>query len=199
MSSEHSVVGLVMAAGFSHRFGALDKRALKVPSGATLLAETCKAVTQICPRSWVVLREEDDANKLGLNESTMIIRTECAALGLGASMADGFRALLLAEFADSAAVFLGDMPFIQQATCAPLFEASGKSSIVRPVLNGQPGHPVVFGRCFWPQLVLLKGGETGSTILQRNAQWVNHVPVDTRDVCLDIDRFRDISKLITMY
>ncbi|WP_020208787.1 nucleotidyltransferase family protein [Gilvimarinus chinensis] len=194
MSSEFSVVGLVLAAGFSRRFGALDKRALRAPSGATLLAESYKAVTQICPRSWVVLREEDDARELGLSESAKIIRTKCAASGLGASMADGFKALLATEYVDSAAVFLGDMPFIQKASCAPVLEVAGKDKIVRPMFERQPGHPVVFGRRFWPELALLNGAETGSTILQRNARWVKHVPVEAKDVCLDIDRLEDISR-----
>lgn len=193
--SSNEVVGLLLAAGFSRRFGASDKRALQNPRGQTLLGASYAVAAEVCERPWVVLRGDDNAVALGLSAQTRIVRTDQAALGQGASLAEGFKALLAspqAARACAAAVFLGDMPFVAKSTCQRLFSHADEPGIVRPVYDGQPGHPVLFGRDFWPELAALSARESGMAVVHRHLQNLLCVAVRDRGVVRDIDTAQEM-------
>ncbi|MEG0245615.1 MAG: NTP transferase domain-containing protein, partial [Pseudomonas sp.] len=59
--------------------------------------------------------------------------------------------------------------------------------IVLPLYQGQRGHPVIFGRAFWPALVQLQGDQGGRQIIQDNPQACVTVAVDDAGVVLDVD------------
>ena len=91
--SSSNVVALVMAAGYSRRFGEDDKRCATLTDGRSLLAASVANAEQAFPILRVAIREEDDATLLGLAESTPLVRLHQAHLGLGASLADAMAAL----------------------------------------------------------------------------------------------------------
>lgn len=61
----HHVVALVMAAGYSRRYGDADKRQARLADGRTLLATTVARIEQAFLQVRVAIREEDDALQLG--------------------------------------------------------------------------------------------------------------------------------------
>ena len=87
MNANH-VVALVMAAGYSRRYGEADKRQERLADGRTLLATTVAHTEQAFSQVRVAIREEDNAFQLGLASSTPLIRLRQAHLGLGASLAE---------------------------------------------------------------------------------------------------------------
>ncbi|SEG66999.1 nucleotidyltransferase family protein [Marinobacterium lutimaris] len=203
MTSEHRprVLVLVMAAGFSRRFGITDKRTAILADGRSLLAATLSQLSSPTGASYqlaVVIRPEDDVVALGIPEHLRVLRAPAAADGLGASIADAVRAVADdAAFADvdSLAIMLGDMPAIHADTLTALIDAASRGQIVRPRYRDQPGHPVLFGRDFWGELGGLSGDEGGRTLLKANADCLLYIDLDDGGVVADIDTPEQLAQL----
>ncbi len=195
MSCNRDTLAIVMAAGFSRRFGD-DKRQLKLTDEHTLLAHATQIATDTFAKVWVVIREDDNPAALGLSDTTQTLRVHDAHLGLSASLASAFSTLCqLTDQAKACAVFLGDMPFVNRQVCQALCHKADMSTILRPTFNGKPGHPVIFGRDFWPEIVNLKPDETGQSIIQRHQHHYLEIPVNDAGVCRDIDTPEDLGSL----
>ncbi|HBM29467.1 MAG TPA: nucleotidyltransferase family protein [Halomonas sp.] len=189
MSANH-VVALIMAAGYSRRYGEADKRQERLADGRTLLATTVARTEQAFSQIRVAIREEDDAFQLGLAASTPLIRLRQAHLGLGASLAEAVAALggdCRLNDSKAVAVLLGDMPRIHPATLRALQQQATRDTIWRPRYGGQPGHPVLFGRAFWPELAHLRGETGAKSLIQRHPSHYHTHDVDDAGTLFDID------------
>ncbi|ROM75045.1 molybdopterin-guanine dinucleotide biosynthesis protein MobA [Pseudomonas brassicacearum] len=102
--------------------------------------------------------------------------------GLGNSIAAGVQAC--PELAGWLMV-LGDMPFILPSSIEQVAAGIREDGISVPVLAGEYGHPVGFGREFGPKLMALTG-DRGAKVLFAGAQVVE-VPVDDPGVTWDVD------------
>ncbi|SDB54010.1 molybdenum cofactor cytidylyltransferase [Pseudomonas sp. NFACC23-1] len=102
--------------------------------------------------------------------------------GLGDSIAAGVQAC--PDLAGWLMV-LGDMPFILPSTIEQVAAGIREDGISVPVLSGEYGHPVGFGRAFGPRLMALTG-DRGAKALFAGAQVVE-VPVDDPGVTWDVD------------
>lgn len=184
------LVGLIMAAGRSRRFGERDKRLAQLPNGASLLESVLVLAQRHYASVRVVVRTDDDLAALGLRDDTPVVISAHADRGLGASLAAAFEALqrdpTLAD-SQAAAVMLADMPFLQGTTLQELNGAASASRIVRPVRAGRAGHPVLFGRDLWPSLSLLKDGRGGRSVIQANQARLIEIEVDDPAIHQDID------------
>ena len=136
---------------------------------------------------WVVLRPEDDLEDLALAGHTRIVRCEHAHHGMGSSLACGVQAISQASDAKALMLLLGDMPWIRPGTLETLLGRAAEDSIVVPLAAGRRGHPVIFGRRFWPELMALEGDQGARSVLARYREAM--IPVDTQDpgVLLDVD------------
>jgi len=102
--------------------------------------------------------------------------------GLGNSIAAGVQAC--PDLAGWLMV-LGDMPFILPSSIEQVVAGIREDGISVPVLAGEYGHPVGFGREFGPKLMALTG-DRGDKVLFAGAQVVE-VPVDDPGVTWDVD------------
>lgn len=197
--STERLVAVVLAAGYSRRFGTADKRRARLPDGRPLLAATLARVGEAFPLLRVVLREDDDPVALGLpatlSSTPPIIRAPRAERGLGASLGDAIAAIgrddALADV-EAAAILLGDMPDIRLETLQTLQRLATRSAIVRPCHRGQPGHPVFFGRDFWPELEALDGDDGAREVIRRHRDRYREISVEDPGVCRDIDTPGDL-------
>ena len=82
-------------------------------------------------------------------------------------------------------IVLGDMPFILPSTVEQILAGISDDGISVPVMNGEFGHPVGFGRTFGPGLMALSG-DRGAKPLFASARIVE-VPVDDPGVLWDVD------------
>ncbi|WOX04770.1 nucleotidyltransferase family protein [Microbulbifer pacificus] len=189
-------LGLVMAAGFSRRFGGVDKRTLRLADGVGLLEHTLAQLRPVFTDTSgasllaVVIRPDDCPTALGIPDDCHIVRAPNARCGLGASISDGMTAVREMSFIrdiDSVAILLGDMPALQPAILTKLLKLSANDAIVRPRFNMQCGHPVVFGRKFWPALYGLTGDEGARQVIAANVSALTVVDVDDPGTLLDID------------
>ncbi|MCF7202379.1 nucleotidyltransferase family protein [Pseudomonas oligotrophica] len=180
------VAALVLAAGAASRFGS-DKRRARLADGRTLLGSSLDAPMALLAEAWLVLRPEDDRQALGVPAETRVVRSETARAGMGHSLASGIDELLRASSATSAAIFLGDMPWLRRDTLVALAAHAAAHRIVVPSWHGRRGHPVIFGRQFWPELSRLDGDTGARALLQAHAAAVQVVEVDDLGVVLDVD------------
>ena len=180
------VIALVMAAGASRRFGDADKRIAALPDGRTLLASTVAGLCAAFSDVRVVIGSDDSPTALNLSGIIPIIRAPNAARGMGSSIADAAQALE-GERAAAVAICLGDMPWIQAPTLALLARQAAPDRILRPVYQGQPGHPVLFGRTFLPALAGLSGDTGARPVLQRYPDALHRVSVDDPNTLADVD------------
>lgn len=190
-----AVVGLVLAAGFSRRFGA-DKRLARLQDGRTLLATSLQVPSAVLGEVWVVLHEGDDPAQLAVSPHVHIVHSQDAAEGMGSSLASGVRAISQAGKACAVAIFLGDMPCLRRDTLHTLVQAASAKHIVLPVCNGMAGHPVLFGRHFWPALEGLQGAQGAKAVLLAHADAVKRVAVSDTGVLLDIDTPEQLHALV---
>ncbi|WHS58802.1 nucleotidyltransferase family protein [Pseudomonas sp. G2-4] len=102
--------------------------------------------------------------------------------GLGDSIAAGVQAC---PDLDGWLIVLGDMPFILPSSIEQVAAGIREDDISVPVLAGEYGHPVGFGRGFGPKLMALTG-DRGAKVLFAGAQVVE-VPVDDAGVTWDVD------------
>ncbi|OJA06025.1 nucleotidyltransferase family protein [Halomonas sp. QHL1] len=188
--SSSNVVALVMAAGYSRRFGERDKRCACLVDGRTLLAASVTNAEQAFPLLRVAIREEDDAGLLGLAEGTPLIRICQARRGLGSSLAEAVTELgndPRLNSVEAVAILLGDMPYLQRDTLSALPQLATHDTIVRPCFKGQPGHPVIFGRSLWPALQSLSGDAGAKDIIRRHAARYREYAVQDNGTLIDID------------
>lgn len=192
---------ILLAAGFSRRFGS-DKRLACVDGEPLLLASLSKVRTAMRDVSHgdlqVVVRARDplvgpmlSAIDRGFGE--VLVQAPTWPVGMGVSIATGLEALLRRGCEpDSVAICLADMPFWEAETLQHLFFSSRPDSICVPLFEGQRGHPVVFGREFFPELLKLRSSRGAGKVLRANPEAVREYPVEDAGVIRDIDRPEDL-------
>lgn len=180
-----TTVALLLAAGFGRRFGA-DKRRARLADGRTLLAVSLANARAAFDEVRVVLRAQDDPAELGLPVEIPLVRCLDADAGMGHSLAAGVASLRDCP-ADSVAILLGDMPWLAESTLRLLASHGDAQRIVFPLLDGQRGHPVLFGRAFWPELLQLQGDEGARAVLQAHREAWHPLEVEDPGVLRDVD------------
>lgn len=180
-----TVVALVLAAGQGSRFGA-DKRRATLPDGRSLLAHSVERALTVFDEVRVVLRDGERAEDFDLPAGCRVIHSPEAALGMGHSLAAGAASLSDSQ-AQAVAILLGDMPWIAPQTLRALTAAASPSSILFPLHDGQRGHPVLFGREFWPALTQLTGDEGARALVQAHRDRCITLNVADAGVLRDVD------------
>lgn len=186
VGKSRTVAGLVLAAGFSRRYGA-DKRIAELNDGQKLLSASLRLPCSLLQDVWVVVRPDDELEPLQIPQSSHVVRSERTRDGMGHSIASGMRAVEEQSSAAAVAIFLGDMPWINPQTLHALIERAAADQIVVPTYRGQPGHPVLFGRKFWVEMQGLTGDIGAKAVIQANSQAVQRVEVVDHGILADID------------
>ena len=188
MSAE--VVGILLAAGASSRFGA-DKLLHPLPGGVPLVVAAARNLVGVLPASIAVVRP--DASELAdrLSECGLVLVVNPrAGDGMGASIASGVSA---AAGARGWIVALGDMPWVRPGTVARIVDAlDGGASIVRPAYRGRAGHPVGFSRAHFPALAGLRGAAGARSVVDAAITGKLLLDVDDPGVLRDVDRRADL-------
>jgi molybdenum cofactor cytidylyltransferase len=191
---------LLLAAGFSRRFGS-DKRRHRLDDDTSLLGASVRLYAQAFDRLIVVLRPEDDdlvtdvaaatATLAAPPSAPRIVRCADAHLGMGHSLACGARA---ANGWDYLFVALADMAWIRPATLRYLrsvLAAAPRDAIVQPVYRRTPGHPVGFGAAHRNALARLSGDAGARSVLRDAGDRLIQVAVDDPGVLEDLDTPRE--------
>jgi molybdenum cofactor cytidylyltransferase len=194
------MIGAIMlAAGSSRRFGD-DKRRSLLPSGQQILEESIHKAASVIDEVLVVLRfgDREFAQELDEKVANSAVKYFCApdsAKGMGSSLANAVR-----EISDwqAALVFLGDMPFVQAETVESLlaeyeFRKKQHAPIVLPTQQGVRGHPVLFHKQYFPEMMSLSGDQGAKSVIQAHPSEVFEVEVLDPGAIRDIDTPDDLA------
>lgn len=188
------IAGLLLAAGFSRRMKDANKLLLEIDGESVVR----RAAVLLCACGLnpviVVTGHQAEAVEQALAKLPVtMVRNPDPAAGMGASLACGARALPAGI--DGVLVALGDMPDLTPRHVARLldaFDPEAGAAILRPLFEGRPGHPVLFGATYIDELAALDGDEGARAVIASHPDAFRSIAVDDPAVCRDLDRREDI-------
>jgi molybdenum cofactor cytidylyltransferase len=188
---------VVLAAGQARRFGGGK---LTAPWGPGVLLDGALAAAFAAPVRGVTVVTGAEAaaveaaaracaERAGEGARLRIVHAPEHAEGMAASLRAGIASLPLD--AEGAFVFLGDMPRAPTAVLRPLAQAIADGhAAAAPVFQGRRGHPTVFARALFPDLVALSGDQGARAVLDRVGPLLVEAPDD--GVLFDVDEVGDL-------
>lgn len=189
MLNNDNQCALILAAGYSKRFKS-DKRLFgKTP----LILITLRKILKIYQYIYVVHRYEDkEFINLLKDLPVYLIPASKNNISLGTSISIGIKHIssLKIDFT-SCAIFLADMPFVKEKTILSIKQKGDKYTIVRPSYKKRLGHPVLFGRHFFPSLTTLENQAGAKSIIKMNKSNLILLDVFDEGVVKDIDYIQD--------
>ena len=179
------IVGLLLAAGQSTRFGS-NKLLHPLNDGISMVIASTRPLHKVLPHTLAVVDETNTEVAQQLkHEGVQVIANPRASEGMGTSIACGVAA---STDAQGWVIALSDMPCIPEAIIRAI--ASGLeqgSDIIAPVYKQQRGHPVGFSARHARALMQLHNDEGARSIIQANRDALELIETDEKGVILDID------------
>ena len=190
------MIGILLAAGFSRRFGASNKLLQTLPDGSPIALASAKRLIEAIPLSIAVVRPENKALAHLLQDAGLTVffcseqDTEMAdSLSAAIKFSAAFR-----DLSDGFVIALADMPYIDSKTTAAIAsELSEGASIVVPTYQGKRGHPVGFSAKFRAELESLHGDEGARSILKNQPEEITFLECDDSGILADIDTPADLA------
>ncbi len=191
------MIGILLAAGFSRRFGTQNKLLQTLPDGEIMAVHAAKSLLTATPKSIAVVRDDHVALAAKLQQIGMVV-IDCPShqTSMAESLVMAVQAAATLETGiDGYLIALADMPFIQPATMVKVANAIRKGAqIAMPSYRGQRGHPVGFATTFYPELTQLSGDEGARAIIKRHADGLTLIDTDDAGVIADIDTPEDFKR-----
>lgn len=186
----NEIVGILLAAGFSHRYG--SQKLLAPVWGDTCIAElACRHLLEATDRVIGVVRpEQGELADVLMKAGAEVTNFAEANRGMGATLSFGVRS---SPEAMGWLIALADMPLIKVDTLRVLSKAlrSG-SSLVMPSYNGKRGHPVGFSNVHYAALARLDGDEGARSIIMEQTGSSTLISLDDPGILYDIDTPEDL-------
>ena len=189
------ISGIVLAAGTSSRLG--QPKQLMELGGRPVLQHVLEAASAAGLDELVVVlgyRAEDVTAALTLPASSRTVVNPDYATGQASSMRKGLAAVSPSSVA--AVLLLGDQPAMRPDDIRAVADAyrSGAGPIVQGSYRGVPGHPVLFDRSVWPDLLAVEGDRGARDVIKAHPDWVTRVDLDS-DVPPDLDTMEDYARM----
>jgi len=188
------IEALVLAAGFSSRMP--GNKLLLDLNGQKLIHHTLKAVmaSKVSGVTVVLGHQKEKLRYELANDKLNLIDNDKYHLGMSTSVKAGIKYLLAnKQNMDAVMIMPGDIPLIKTETINQLLQVynTTSSSIVVPVHQERRGHPVIFDKSLFQDLLLITGDTGAKDVLQKHAQRVNRVLVNDPGIYSDIDTWED--------
>ena len=191
---ERRIEGIILAAGESRRMG-YPKPLLEI-GGRTFIEHITETMLAVVPRLVVVVgayRERVRAaiprnKRIAIVENPDYSRGQLSSLkvGLGAMQPDTAGAL----------VHLGDHPMVRAETFRAMVDSYNRTG--KPIVicrhDGRRGHPVIFDRAVFDELLSAPEAEGARQVVNANPSRVAHVDLDDRGINLDLDTPADLAR-----
>lgn len=185
------ISAILLGAGESKRMG---ENKLDLPWGKKTVLEKClqtlirSEVTEI-----VLVLNEKMKNKVNVlrNKKVKIVFNPDYRKGMSTSILHGLK--VIDPRSQGILIALGDQPALKTRTINAIvlrFREEGKGIIV-PTFQGKWGHPVLFHRRYYKDLLKLKGDIGGKSLVQKNLSDVLMLPLKSRGIIQDIDNWKN--------
>ncbi|MEO6117472.1 MAG: nucleotidyltransferase family protein [Methylotenera sp.] len=189
------MVGILLAAGFSRRFGSANKLLHCLPDGRPIALTSGENLTKAIPISIAVVRPENKVlAELLLNAGLKVVFCTENDQEMANSLTTAIRySSNFKTSNDGFIIALADMPYIAPVTItAVATRLNAGASIVMPTYHGQRGHPVGFAAKFRNELENLQGDEGARSIIKRYPNEVELLASDDTGILADIDTQADL-------
>jgi molybdenum cofactor cytidylyltransferase len=188
------IEAILLAAGESRRMG-YPKPLLRV-GAESFIARTTALALGVADRLVIVLGAHADRIRPAVAPDSRIIVVENPNFNRGqlSSLKVGL-AEAIAGRADAVVVHLADHPLVAPATFRALLDDYRKtaSPIVVARYNGRRGHPVLFDRTVFADLMAAPEDQGARVVVNADPARVRYVDVDDPGVVLDLDTPADLA------
>ncbi len=184
------LAAVILSGGESRRMG--SPKALIRHKGRTFLEHLLEAAAhpKIAPVIVVLGPHAEPVRaQVPLGDVTVVINQEWEKGQLSSLQAAVRHLLLLKDQSDGLILFLVDHPFVSGQLTSRLVEqfyASGKP-IVLPTCGGRRGHPVIFARSLYPELLAAPLDQGARAVVWAHANQVLEVATDEQGILLNIN------------
>ncbi|MBI5961267.1 MAG: putative selenium-dependent hydroxylase accessory protein YqeC [Chloroflexi bacterium] len=184
---QRRVAAIVLAAGESSRMGQ-SKPLLRWDNRTVIETIVSRLIPAYLAETLVITgyRGDEVARVLAQQPIQIVPNPRYAQGEMLSSLQTGLRAL--PENITACLVVMGDQPMIEGRVVQSILAAyaQGQGEIVIPTYRGERGHPVLFGRRFWSELLELSSGAPRE-VIRRHPDQVAAVEVETDSILRDID------------
>jgi len=182
------IAGIVLAAGTSSRMG--RNKLVETVRGKPLVRRAVDAAlaSRLDPVLVVTGHQADKIAAALADAPVCLVHNEHFQEGLSSSLRVGVAAV--PGDCDGAMILLGDMPDISPALIDRLiaaFDPAGGHAACVATAGKRRGHPVLWARRFFPELMMLSGDKGGREILQAHAAQVMEIKAADDAPLVDID------------
>ncbi|MEQ1638933.1 MAG: nucleotidyltransferase family protein [Methylococcales bacterium] len=188
-----AIVGILLAAGSSSRFGA-DKLTQALPEGGLVAVQACRNLLAGTDSVLAVVRPgSEKLADLLQAEGAEVRICSGAQQGMSASLAFG-----ISSYPKAAGwlIALADMPCIAPATIHRVADALRLgATIAAPCKQGRRGHPVGFAQILGSELTALSGDQGAKGVIQRHREQLFLIECDDSGILQDIDKPEDLITL----
>lgn len=182
----NKVVGILLAAGKSSRFGSNKCLALLPDQTAMGIRSARNLASQVDEMIVVIPQDNAALDALFSNEGCGVIVCHTADLGMSESLKVG-----VGYFDSEVTAFiiaLADMPLIKSETYRSVVdELMRNEGIVSPQHYGKRGHPVGFNAKYKNELLALQGDQGAKVLLQKYVKDITLLNVDDPGIHQDFD------------
>lgn len=182
---------VILAAGAGRRFG--GDKLLALVDGEPMIRIVASAYAELCGRLTIVITSDPRLWSALDGLPIDVVVNEHADEGIASSIRAG-----IANNGDRPAVMiaLADEPRVDRPLVTRVMQRwhDTKAPIVVPRYNGEPGHPVLFDRSMFSDLLVLDGDRGAKGLIERLGAAVLSVDVE-QPRPIDIDVREDLEKL----
>jgi len=187
------IVGLLLAAGGARRF---RSQKLVAPfRGVPIVRHSANALAAATDTVLAVVGNEAEAVTRALDGSdAVVVKNSDWELGMATSIVRGVASL--PNECEAVVIAVGDQPELDPAVVRMVIARwrETEQPIVSASYRGVRGHPVLFARSVFPELLLLRGDAGARLLIERTSERVSYVQVDA-PMPPDIDTSGELEKL----
>lgn len=195
-------VGIVLAAGASRRMG--TAKAGLLLGGRTFLAHALTALEEGGVEALVVVAGAAPTSVTTAlpdgSREVAVVQNPAPERGQLSSLKVALEHVCATwPAAELAVVSLIDHPAVRPATVAALLAAAhspAAPAIVLPAHGGRRGHPAVFARTVWPELLSTADELGARAVVRAEPGRVRVLDVDDPGILLDVDTPEDLRRLL---
>lgn len=185
-----TIVGILLAAGASQRFGG-NKLTQNMSSDEMVAVRACRNLMEGIEEVLAVVRLGDEQLATCLTAvGAKVVFCADAGQGMGNSLAFGVQNC---PDASGWLIALADMPWIKPATITQVAAVLNAGALLAaPVWQGQRGHPVGFSAVLASELMALSGDSGAKAVIQAHRQHLHLIECDDPGILRDIDLPQDL-------
>lgn len=182
------IAGIVLAAGTASRMG--RNKLIEPVAGKPMVRHAIEAALSGHLDPVIVVTGHESASVRDALAGTAVsfVQNDDYADGLSTSLRAGIRAV--PGGCDGAMVLLGDMPGITPDLIGSLtnaFRPAESRTICVATAHGQWGHPVLWGRRFFPEIEALRGDKGARALIAAHPGHVREIEAGDDTPLIDID------------